>query len=133
MDFFDRYTTLCRTKGLLPSAQSTADMFGVTRATISTWGKSRTTPKGETLVAIADALGVSVDYLLGRTDNPVDFANNPPATPNSSPITPNPQPTPYILTLFNSLDKMDQVRVEAYVEGMLATEKYRAQQAKKMG
>lgn len=140
MDFFDRYTALCKEKGLQPSSQKTADMIGVTRATISTWGKSRNTPKGETLVAIADGLGVTVDYLLGRTDDPTDRTGAPsvvqltaptPAAP-TDPAPPAP-PTPRILTLFNQLDTMDQVRVEAYVEGMLASEKYRVQQSKKMG
>lgn len=35
-------------------------------------------PNGETVAAIADALGVSADYLLGRTDNPIDHVNSAP-------------------------------------------------------
>jgi transcriptional regulator with XRE-family HTH domain len=159
MDFFDRYKQLCTAQDILPNSQRAADMFGVTRATITSWGKNKNTPKGDTLVRIADAFGVSVDYLLGRVDDPVDYENpalqaelagealealggdikkaaafqqavaedvrREKATQQAG--------TPRILTLWAQLDLMDQVRVEAYIEGMLAADKYRVQQMKKMG
>ena len=46
------------------------------------WQNRGTIPGGETLVKIADYLNCSVDYLLGRTDNPIktvssnDFSNS---------------------------------------------------------
>lgn len=41
-----------------------------TKGTISNYENGHSTPPHETLVAIADVLGVSTDYLLGRTDDP---------------------------------------------------------------
>jgi len=42
----------------------------VTKAAISNYENSHSAPSNDTLVAIANALLVSTDYLLGRTDNP---------------------------------------------------------------
>ena len=41
-----------------------------TKATVSNYENGHSVPPHETLVAIADVLGVSTDYLLGRTDDP---------------------------------------------------------------
>lgn len=43
---------------------------GVSAATISAWRNDIYTPKLDKLTKIADYLGVTVDYLMGRTDNP---------------------------------------------------------------
>lgn len=43
---------------------------GVSTATISAWRNDIYTPKLDKLTKIADYLGVTVDYLMGRTDNP---------------------------------------------------------------
>lgn len=115
MNFFDRYSELCARQKMLPSSQRAADMFGVTRSTIATWGKRGTLPKGETLITMADKLGVSVDYLLGRVD------------------TEEPLVRSRIQELYNQLDATDQVRIEAYAEGILASDKYRAQAKDKIG
>lgn len=161
MDFFDRYKEICATRGILPSSQQAADLFGVTRAAITSWGKNKNTPKGDTLVRIADNLGVSVDYLLGRVDDPVDY-DNPDLQADLAGAVMDAlggdvkkaaafqqavvqdvamererkatrTGSPRILALWEQLDDMDQIRVEAYIEGMLATEKYRTQRMKKMG
>lgn len=159
MDFFDRYKEICATRGILPSSQQAADLFGVTRAAITSWGKNKNTPKGDTLVRIADNLGVSVDYLLGRVDDPVDY-DNPDLQADlagaamdalggdvkktaafqqaaAQDVAAEGKATrtgpPCILALWEQLDDIDQIRVEAYIEGMLATEKYRTQRLKKMG
>lgn len=44
-------------------------MLGVTQATISGWEIGRAHPTSEMLLKIAQALDVSVDYLLGATEN----------------------------------------------------------------
>lgn len=46
-----------------------------TKGTISNYENGHSTPPHETLVAIADVLGVSTDYLLGRTDDPTPPGN----------------------------------------------------------
>ena len=77
MNFYDRYTAICTEKGIEPCSQKAAEAFGVTRATISVWNKKNTAPKGETVKVIADALGVSCDYLLGRTEDPTGLCAHP--------------------------------------------------------
>lgn len=125
MTFFDRYTALCARQGMQPMSQKAAKAFGVTRATIVAWGQKNTIPKGETLVLIANHFGVSSDYLLGRTDDPTDYAAA--VFPQAAVSQPR------ILTLYNQLDGIDQVRVESYVEGILSTDKYRTAPLAKMG
>lgn len=41
---------------------------GISTGNISDWKSGRSSPKADALCKIADYLGVSVDYLLGRTD-----------------------------------------------------------------
>ena len=74
MTFFDRYAGLMEEKGLDPGSQTAADMMGVTRSAISIWKRKGTTPKGDTVAKMADVLHVSADYLLGRTNDPTDYA-----------------------------------------------------------
>jgi len=47
----------------------------VTKAAISNYENGHSAPSNETLVAIANALIVSTDYLLGRTDDPSSPTN----------------------------------------------------------
>ncbi|WP_051276382.1 helix-turn-helix domain-containing protein [Desulfovirgula thermocuniculi] len=47
-----------------------ASMLGVSRAAVTSWENGSRVPEFETLQRIADVLEVSVDYLLGRTDDP---------------------------------------------------------------
>lgn len=75
MRFYDQYERICNKKGIEPCSQSAAEMFNVTRATISQWNSRNRAPKGETVRIIADALEVSADYLLSRTNDPTDYTN----------------------------------------------------------
>lgn len=59
----------CRKKRKLTQEQL-AQKVKTTKGTISNYENGHSTPPHETLVAIADVLGVSTDYLLGRTDDP---------------------------------------------------------------
>lgn len=43
---------------------------GIEQALISKYENGERVPPTETLLILADFYGVSVDYLLGRTDNP---------------------------------------------------------------
>ena len=46
------------------------DGCGLSKNTLSSMLSGGSTPKSENLAKIADYLDCSVDYLLGRTDNP---------------------------------------------------------------
>jgi len=44
--------------------------LGISRAALSHYEKNRREPDFETLTKMADLFGVSLDYLIGRTNNP---------------------------------------------------------------
>ena len=55
------------------SQKDVARMLKVTQQAVASWENGRTEPSNMVLVEIADYFNVSVDYLLGRTDNPNVF------------------------------------------------------------
>lgn len=61
--FYDIYKGLCKERGL--SCKHVAIDIGLSNSVTSRW-KSGTIPNGETLLALAEYFGVSVDYLLGH-------------------------------------------------------------------
>lgn len=120
MSFYEQYMAVCSEKGLEPCSQRAAEMFGVTRATISSWKLKNTMPKGETVAIMADALHVSADYLLCRTNDPTDYCRQ--NLKVHSDIGRNDDSE--IINLYSQLDSLDRVRVEAYIEGILTKDKY---------
>ena len=65
MTFYEKVYETAKSRGL--SIKELAKKIGVSDATIYTW-KRTGAPTGKNLNAVADVLGVSVDYLLGNTD-----------------------------------------------------------------
>lgn len=65
--FYERLCILCNEKGCKPN--TIAKSLHLSTATATKW-KNGSIPNGETLKGIVDYLDRSVDYLLGRTDNP---------------------------------------------------------------
>lgn len=146
MGFFDRYEKLCLARGYKPASQQAADAIGTNRGTISAWKTSGSPPKTEYLVEIANVYHVSVDYLLCRTDDPVDYTN-----PDLLAELAGPQleefggdvkkavalqkaidqdrqreATPMGIALYNQLDGIDKGKAEAFMQGLLAQDKYSA-------
>lgn len=74
--FWERYSALCEIKGSKPNP--IGKIIGVASSTIAQW-KQGTIPSGDTLLKIATYFDCSVDYLLGRTDNPAAHKQAPPA------------------------------------------------------
>ena len=70
--FYDLFCTLCKEKGISPT-RATIEI-GLSRTIGTKWKKTAATPQGETLQKIADYFGVSVDYLLGNTDEKKESA-----------------------------------------------------------
>ena len=60
------------------SQQGFADAIGVKQSTVGNWEAGAREPKFEIMERLADFFGVSVDYLLGKTDDP---------TPSSTEMT----------------------------------------------
>lgn len=128
MSFYDRYAAIAEKRGLEPCSQKAASLFGSTKATISKWNTKDITPLGNTVAAVADALEVSTDYLLGRTDDPTDYAKG-----KTKPADPAPQKTvsfqrptadSNLMQLISKLDPADRLRAEGVIQGMLMQDKY---------
>lgn len=147
MNFYTRFTNLCTDRGLDPCSQKAADLFNVTRSTISTWSKKDSAPRGDTVKCIADALGVSSDYLLGRTDDQTDYSNPDLLAEISGPVLEHlngdvkkaiafqaavdadarreiREQRPVILRLYEQLDDIDRIKVEGIIQGLLLQDKY---------
>lgn len=66
--FPERLKELRENKNLL--SKDFAAIMNVEPATITNWEKGNRFPKDDVLVKIADYFDCSIDYLLGRTDDP---------------------------------------------------------------
>ena len=67
-DFSERIREL-RTKNII-SQVALGAVFGVKKFAIYSYEKGRASPEMKGLIGLADYFGVSIDYLVGRTDNP---------------------------------------------------------------
>lgn len=68
IDFGERLRTLRLKQNL--SLQQVADALGMQKGTIGNLEHSRKNPSVETLIELADFYDVSLDYLVGRSDDP---------------------------------------------------------------
>ncbi|MCI9575275.1 MAG: helix-turn-helix transcriptional regulator [Clostridiales bacterium] len=66
--FQDRFGILLQCKGLSP--YKIAKDTKIPKSIIYEWASREREPVSEYLIPLADYLGCSVDYLLGRTDTP---------------------------------------------------------------
>jgi len=69
MSIFSERLKLCR-KTQNKTQKDIANSLGLTENGYQKYEISNREPKMETLNKLADYFGVSVDYLMGRTDNP---------------------------------------------------------------
>ncbi len=67
MNFNERLANTRKMKGL--SQEGLADKMGVSRQAVSKWETGDAQPDYQKLVALADALDISMDYLCCRTDD----------------------------------------------------------------
>lgn len=75
--FYDKYRQLCGAVGKSPSAAAVE--MGISKGTVSTWKNRGRTPQTAQLKKIADYFGVSIDYLLGNTEDAYDWDVDPDA------------------------------------------------------
>lgn len=57
--------------------QDIADMLGITRPAYTAYEQGKRSPDYDLLEKLADFYSVTIDYLLGRTDNPQPFYSTP--------------------------------------------------------
>ena len=74
--FFAIFKKLCDERGISPTKASVE--IGFSKGSVSYWKKQflagvDAKPDSNTAAKIADYFGVSVDYLLGRTEDPIDY------------------------------------------------------------
>lgn len=62
--FFNTFLALCEKKNISPTR--VALDIGLSKAAVTRWKQTESTPKGDVLCKLADYFGCSVDYLLGR-------------------------------------------------------------------
>jgi transcriptional regulator with XRE-family HTH domain len=66
--FSERFSEIKKSKGI--TRQAIADYLDVTEPTIVCYVKSRNFPTVQNLIKLADLFDVSLDYLVGRSNNP---------------------------------------------------------------
>lgn len=64
--FFERFSALCRESGQTPN--SVAKEIGASSGSVTAW-KNGAAPRHTTVAKIASHFGVSIDYLLGKSDH----------------------------------------------------------------
>lgn len=62
-------------KELNLSQKELAEKTGITEASLSRYENNLREPKAEIVIKVSEVLGCSTDYLLGRTDNKIDYTN----------------------------------------------------------
>lgn len=148
--FYDIFKQLCEDKGITPTKASVE--IGFSKGSASYWKKrynegNDAKPDSYTAAKIADYFGVSVDYLLGRTDDPVDYDTNGDALAEipltyveaacgdmkkakeimlaaESDAMKERDTMPTVYREYLKLDEIDRAKVEAYITGLLSAEKY---------
>lgn len=66
--FYERFEKMCREKGISPSGAVLA--IGRSRNLAAKWKSTNATPSAEVMHDLSQFFGVSIDYLLCKTDDP---------------------------------------------------------------
>lgn len=66
--FYERFEKLCRERGYTPSGAVLA--IGRSRNLAAKWKSTNATPSAEVMHELSKFFGVSIDYLLCKTDDP---------------------------------------------------------------
>lgn len=102
MSIIERITQIMDTKNLNQS--DLCKILGIKDSTFSTWKTRGTDPPAKYILLICEYLGVSVDYLLGRTNTPSSV----------QPLNSQDQITTEMLKAFEKLSFKDKIAVLNY-------------------
>lgn len=91
------------------SQQKLANELKVSQSTVGMWENGKNKPEFDTLIKIADYFNVSVDYLLGKSEN-----KNKPADENISELDKE------LIKIMSKLTPAEAVRVRDFVSGLIA-------------
>ena len=84
--FWERFYDMCLQRGTKPNPLG--QEIGISSGVLTKWKTEQTLPNGENLLKIANYLDCSIDYLLGRTDNPEVNRSRPETTAEPSAESP---------------------------------------------
>ena len=110
--FWERFYSLCQSIGKKPNPVGAE--LGVSSGAITNW-KNGTIPPAETLLSIADYFNVSVDYLLGKSE---EQKNEPPLSLTKEEAT--------LLELYRALNEPGQQKLLDYSHDLVSNDKYKA-------
>lgn len=116
--FWSNFYNVCRLNNTSPNAVCAE--LGLSTATATHW-KNGTLPKADVLVKIADYFGVSVDYILGRTDDIAEINSHNTISGNNN-IVGNgntvgeqlSEQEKALLNIFKNMDVIKQAQLLAY-------------------
>ena len=153
--FFDLFEKLCKDRGVSPTRASTEN--GFSKGSVSYWRRKYkegidAKPDIYTAQKIADYFDVSVDYLLGRTDDPTNYENGDVVASLAGPVLDHfdgdakkaaaaqraiaedamreRQSMPEFYKQYLLLDEIDKAKADAFVSGLLAADKYQVAKQK---
>ena len=106
-DVADRIRETAKANGLI--VKQVLDQAGLNKNMMTMMRSSM--PKADNLAKIADYLGCSVDYLLGRTEA---------ASPSLS------EEEQELLSAFHKLDEKDRYKALGYIDSLYSADKYSA-------
>lgn len=109
---YEIFEQLLQLKRVTPYQVSKAT--GISQPTLSAWKKGTYTPKQDKLQKVADYFGVSLDYLLGRTDSIV-------VDTKKAAVTFIPDET---IMAYMKLDEIDRAEIKGTIKQMLKADKY---------
>lgn len=103
------FIDLCNERKESPTA--VCKSLGLSAATFSCWTDD-SVPRRATLQRMADYFNVSVDYLLGKEENKIPLG----------PIVEREEDA--LWAKITDLDDTDRIKAEAFIDGLLAADKY---------
>lgn len=132
--FWDNFYNACVSRGIKPNPL--AKELNIASGSMTSW-KNGKIPNGETLLKISEYLGVSVDYLLGRVNEPTGYLkvtypvetpprelktgdnvgnnNNSSVNINSKETTKFDETTTQVAEMFSKMDIIDKSKVLSFM------------------
>ena len=107
--FWEIFYQLCTNAKMKPL--QVVRQIGISHGSITKW-KQGATPSGVSLQKIANYFNVSVDYLLGKEENKIPLG----------PIVEREEDA--LWAKITDLDDTDRIKAEAFIDGLLAADKY---------
>ena len=112
MDLPARIALLRKSKKF--TQEKLGELVNVSQRSVASWEAGERSPSIPTLCDLADKLDVSVDWLLGRTDEVKTANKKQPATQSDEPLRSE------IVSLIQSLPEQDLPVLSAFLHGMSA-------------